>query len=108
MLGVKIHKHRERRDGEAIYLVSFIGNDTSLFLCHLNALGEIVDSKYFGCSGSVERIVRAQALHEYNIWKQILMCHIDDYEFAPSVLMRDIPDYVIPPELKYDIEKLKA
>ena len=104
-MGVNIHKRKQRSDGEAIYLISFIGNDNSLFLCHLNAQGEIADSKYFGCSGSVDRIVRAQALHEFNIWKQVLMCHIDDYNIVPYAIMNNLPDCSIPPDFKEFIEK---
>jgi hypothetical protein len=93
MLGVKIQKHRERRDGEGIYLCSFIGNDRGLILCHLNAQGEIVDSKYFDCCGTVAKVVKAQALKEYNLWKQILMLRIDDYTIGPAVLLGKLPGY---------------
>lgn len=108
MLGVNIQKRKTRSDGEAVYLISFIGDNTSLFLCHLNSDGQIKDTKFFGCKGSVERIVRAQALHEFNVWKQILMCHIDEYEFAPAAIMGSLPEYLIPISIKEQVTKLKS
>lgn len=94
MLRVTVHKVKHRSDGESVYLCNMIGNPHALFLCHLNAEGEIKDSKFFDCGGVHDKIVRAQALHEFNIWKHILITHIDDYEIGPAILSGRLPQYL--------------
>lgn len=86
LMGVNILKKKVRSDGEMVCLCHFIKNPDLLIIVHLDSEGHIADSTCFDLGRTIKNKVRLEANRTYNIWKQILMLRIDDYELGYRLL----------------------